>query len=263
VVLANQNRSQIPSLVRNIVADQLLGLPDFDWNADRKKTVAKAKATEKLKNAVTRKLNRDGSPVKPSHLLADFTGIYTHPGYGTLTLTAKGDSLFMPTANSRFYLQPVHYDVFEPFEAEGGIDTTEHGPMRVQFVTNTSGDVDGLDFHGIEPTLTKPISFKKGVKAKPITADAMKKYEGEFSMGEALTVRISANDGKKLTLTVPGQPEYELVSLGNERFSIKNLSGYFVQFANTADNITGVTFEQPNGTFKLTRKTAAVSGKKP
>ncbi len=255
VVLSNQNSSPIPGLVRNIVADRLLDLPAFDWSADRKKTVAKAKVAEKLNRTLARKRNPDGSPAKPSHPMADFAGIYSHPGYGTMNVLAKNDSLFIPVSGNRYYLQPVHYDVFEPFETKAGIDTSDHGPLRIQFVMNTAGDVDGVHFYGIEPTLSKPIEFRKGVKAKPLTADAMKKYAGEFSMGEALTVKISANDGMKLTLTVPGQPEYELVSMGSDRFSVKALAGYFVQFANTADSITGLTFEQPNGAFKLTRKT--------
>lgn len=257
VVLSNQNSSLIPSLVRNIVADRLLGLPAFDWSADRKKTVAKAKVAEKLKSITARKTNRDSSPAKPSHPMTDFAGIYSHPGYGTMTVMVKNDSLIMPVSGNRYYLQPVHYDVFEPFETKNGMDTSDHSPMRIQFVMNTAGDIDGAHFYGIEPTLSKPIEFKKGVRVRTLTAEAMKKYAGAFSIDEVITVTVtvSANDGAKLTLTVPGQPEYELVSIGDDRFSVKNLAGYFVQFANTADSITGMTFEQPSGNFKLTRKT--------
>jgi CubicO group peptidase (beta-lactamase class C family) len=257
VVLTNQNSSALPSLVRNIVADRLLGLPAFDWSADRKKTMAKAKEAAKLKGVIVRKPN-----AKASHPLADLAGVYTHPGYGTVEIVQKGDSLFLPAASVKLWLQHLHYDVFEPFDTKDGIDTSDHGPVRVQFVMNPAGDIDGLQMHGIEPMLAKPIAFKKGAKAQPLTADALKKYEGEFSTG-ALAVKIYVDGAVKLFAAVPGQPDYELVPVGNDRFTLKILPGYSVQFANTNGSVAALTFEQPNGNFKLTRKTAApVSDKK-
>jgi hypothetical protein len=43
--------------------------------------------------------------------------------------------------------------------------------------------------------------------------------------------------------------------MGNDKFSIKNLSGYYLQFGPPGEaKITEATFIQPNGSFKAKRK---------
>ena len=54
---------------------------------------------------------------------------------------------------------------------------------------------------------------------------------------------------------VPGQPEYELVPVDKDKFGLKILSGYYIQFSvDDKNKVTGLTFIQPNGSFKATRK---------
>jgi hypothetical protein len=56
-------------------------------------------------------------------------------------------------------------------------------------------------------------------------------------------------------MLVTGQPEYELVPVENEKFNIRTLPGYTVQFImNDKNEITGLLSIQPNGTFKATKK---------
>ena len=43
VVLANQDGSKVPSIVRNTIADRVLGIKYFDWNADAIKSAKEAK----------------------------------------------------------------------------------------------------------------------------------------------------------------------------------------------------------------------------
>jgi hypothetical protein len=52
-----------------------------------------------------------------------------------------------------------------------------------------------------------------------------------------------------LTLTLPGQPVYNLVPVHGTKFNIKELNGYSVEFK--GDDLV---FYQPNGTFSATRK---------
>lgn len=256
VVLTNQNGSPLPGLIRNIISDRVLGLSFYDWNGDRKKAVAKAKADQKSVTAI-RKTN-----TKPSHPLSDYAGIFTHPGYGTMDIQFKGDSLFMPTVAHRYWLRHVHYDIFEPFETKGGIDTTDHGPIKIQFTMNGAGDIDGIHALGIEPTIPAPIAFKKGVRPQAITADNLKKYEGEYELGGAPPVKLYLNSASKLIAVVPGQPDYELVPTGPDHFAIKGLTGFAVLFSLSNGSVTGLTFEQPNGNFRLTKKSAALAEKK-
>jgi len=66
--------------------------------------------------------------------------------------------------------------------------------------------------------------------------------------------KVFVKGDKTLFLFVPGQPEYELVYLGNDKFSIKGLSGYKVEFENNGGKISACSFVQPNGTYKAKRK---------
>ena len=47
VVLTNQNGSSIPSIVRNILADKMLGLKYYDWNSYMWNIYSKAKQEQK------------------------------------------------------------------------------------------------------------------------------------------------------------------------------------------------------------------------
>ena len=54
---------------------------------------------------------------------------------------------------------------------------------------------------------------------------------------------------------VEGQPEYELVPIDKNKFDLKTLKGYSALFeSNDKGEIISVSFIQPNGTFKATKK---------
>ena len=59
----------------------------------------------------------------------------------------------------------------------------------------------------------------------------------------------------KLHLFVPGQPEYELMSLGENKFKLIIVEGFSVEFIEDEDgNIVECKFIQPNGIFTAKRK---------
>jgi hypothetical protein len=54
---------------------------------------------------------------------------------------------------------------------------------------------------------------------------------------------------------VPGQPDYELTPNGNNKFTIKTLSGYSLQFQKDENGIvSAVSFIQPNGILKQVKR---------
>lgn len=251
IVLSNQDGSPIPSIVRNIITDRLLQLPYFDWSADIKKSVTKAKAAQKeadKQRYASRKPN-----TKPSHPLADYAGNYNNPGYGTIHIYTKQDSLFASLGSETLYLRHYHYDIFEPFskDPKEGIDTTDAPPFKVQFETNMQGDIDHMDIP-FEAGL-KPISFTKQLDVKELKKEDLQKYIGDYElMGATVKVYIKNN---QLYVLVPGQPEYELLPVDKDKFAIKVAKDYYVQFNSNATNeIEALTFIQPNGNFKATRK---------
>ncbi|NIN10264.1 MAG: serine hydrolase, partial [Gemmatimonadales bacterium] len=71
--------------------------------------------------------------------------------------------------------------------------------------------------------------------------------------GTPITVALKGADA--LTLTVPGQPTYDLVPTRGTSFDLKGLSGYSVEFKRGEDgSVQEVVIFQPNGTFVATRR---------
>ena len=61
--------------------------------------------------------------------------------------------------------------------------------------------------------------------------------------------------GDILRLTVPGQPQYELVPTRGLAFDVKGLPGFSIEFQKSASGkISDAVFNQPNGVFHATRK---------
>jgi CubicO group peptidase (beta-lactamase class C family) len=250
VVLSNQDGSAVPSIVRNLISDRLLGLKYHDWNSDLKHEVDKGKqeADKEKKEKV--------STVKhpATHSLDDFAGNYSNPGYGTMKLSVSHDSLFVKTNRQTIWLRHANYDIFEVFnkDPKEGIDTSEKVDLRLQFRMNLSGDIDGLEGQ-LEDGL-KPIVFTKELAAKALTTAELQKYTGDYDLA-GMVAKVYVKDGKTLFVLVPGQPDYEMIALGNDKFAVKILSGFYLQFGPSgAAKITEATFIQPNGSFKAVRK---------
>ena len=251
VVLVNQGGSAIPAVVRNIISDRMLKLPLTDWNKETKRDWDKA--VKSRKDAESKAVSAKIQGTKPSHSLNDFAGKFANDGYGTFKIVAERDSLFAMVPDKKFWLKHFHYDIFEPFEiTKKGIDTAARSELRLNFQTDNSGEITSV-FVNIEPAL-KAVEFKRQTDVINLERGALKKYEGEYAIGEVVA-RIYIKNDQTLFLFVPGQPEYELEPTGVNKFSIKALEGYKLEFTQAENgNINGVLFIQPNGTFKATRK---------
>ena len=252
VVLCNQNGSQVPAMVRNLLSDRLLGLKYRDWQSQTfsADTAAKAKAKAAMKTAVSsRKLN-----TQPSHSLKDYTGLYSSAGKESFELSLKNDSLFLMAPVEKLYLRHYHYDVFNLMDKDDLKDAdTAYSPdaLKIMFRIDEAGDISAASIPLEGPE--KPIVFTKGTKAKPMTKDSLQKYVGDYSLS-GTTVKVYIKGENTLYVFVPGQPEYELIADEKDRFTLKILPAYHVQFSgNAKGEIAELTFIQPNGSFKATR----------
>jgi len=251
IVLSNQNGSTVPAIVRNILADRMLKLVRKDWNADLLKADVKAKAqakeTEKNKTAPP-KIN---GPL--THPLKDYEGLYANPGYGSIDIFQRNDSLFASVKNSNYWFKHSYYDIFQAFDIDKkyGIDTTE-GSTMFQFQMSKAGEINSVESElqfGI-----KPIQFNRTPKAAFVETGELQKYVGDYELS-SVTAKVYLKNKNVLYVFVPGQPEYETIPAGNREFKLKVLSGYSVKFdVNDKGEVTGMNFIQPNGTFKAKRK---------
>jgi hypothetical protein len=250
VVLANQNGSRLPGLIRNYIADWMLQLPARDWHGQSKAALEKSKAA--AEEAKTAKSEDRKQGARPSHLLAEFAGLYEHPGYGSILFSVRNDSLFAEGKELKMWAEHYHYNIFLPHPLKEGLNLGDENPFRFQFHTNLKGEIESVTFAGIEQSV-EDIRFKKKAVEIAVSKEELEKYAGEYELGGVIA-KVYLR-GETLMVFVPGQPDYETVPIGNHEFKLKILEGYSVRFEMGEDSRAAAAyFVQPNGTFKASRK---------
>jgi len=120
--------------------DLCLGAPDRDWNADCASLYAELKA-----KAQTRKAEQEKARVqdtRPSHPLQAYTGAYTHPAWGDLSVTQDGDGLTLRIGSSPILagrLEHWHFDAFRTKFGDG-----RGGWSTVGFTQALDGSIGAL-----------------------------------------------------------------------------------------------------------------------
>lgn len=242
VVLTNMNGTPVPSIIRNIVFDKLLGLEAIDWNARLLKNKNQSKDLEKeLQESQSDPLQKKNTA--PSHSVADYVGEYVHPAYGQLTIKAIDNALTMQNRGEELPLEHYHYDIFRIKS-----DISVVNGMKVSFAMNQNGDIDGIKMQ-LEQGVA-PILFQKRINIKNLDLNL---YAGDFElMGQSIKFYVENNE---LKLNVPPQPIYTLVPTGEHTFSIKDAEGFTIIFkVEKGKIVNSVTFNQPNGTFTAKKK---------
>lgn len=244
VILTNKNATPVPYILMYTLIDRMLEHEEVDWNerVGTQWTEMMAAAEEGGGKGTQRE---EGA--EPSHPLSDYRGRYTNPGYGTFAVTMEGDSLRGQYGNLGSTLRHYHYDVFTAHPELLGEELT----LKVQFETDLDGTVEQVAIP-LESAVD-PIVFTRTASEELTAADYLQQFVGEYSFrGQTLTVRLRGDNA--LTLTVPGQPTYELRPTRENNFAIKDLSGFNVEFATEGGQVARMILHQPNGTFTAERK---------
>jgi CubicO group peptidase (beta-lactamase class C family) len=240
VILTNQNASALPAVVAYNVWDRLLGMDQVDWTARIKQQRALTKASEQEAKQKGYTTQRTGT--HPSHDLPEYAGEYEHPGYGIVKIEYASGALKLDYHGLGGVLTHFHYDVFEVPKD----DLNPFSEEKVEFHTNLAGDIDSLGIP-FESTL-KDIAFIRLGDRSMTQKTFLQPLTGDYQRGPLLAA-ISLKGDSALTLTLPGQPVYNLVPVHGTRFNIKELNGYSVEFK--GDDLV---FYQPTGTFSATRR---------
>lgn len=240
VILTNQNGSPLPAVVAYNVWDRLLGFDQVDWTARVKQQRALTKASEQDAKQKGYTIQRTGT--HPSHELSEYTGEYEHPGYGIVRIEYANPGLKIDYHGLGGALTHFHYDVFAVAKNDGNPFSEE----KVSFHSNLAGEIDSLGIP-FESTL-KDITFVKLGDRKMTEKTFLQPLTGAFQRGP-ITAVVAMKGDTALTLTMPGQPVYNLVPVRGTKFNIKELNGYSVEFK--GDDLV---FYQPNSTFSAKRK---------
>ncbi len=249
VVLTNQNASSIPSIVRNIMADKILGLKYYDWDSYMWNNYSKM--LQEQKDADASKIKSEKAITKPSHSLKEYTGLFNNKGYGTMDIFMEHDSLFIRIGKNISWLKQDQYEWFKIYQRDkqGHIDTSQG--FSIEFRTDQTGEINEIN-GAFEPSV-KTLVFSRIPKTAVIPTDSLKKFVGEYLIGQLVLKVFLLNNS--LRLSVPGQPEYELIPMEENKFSLKDMSGFTITFnRNEKNEVTEIISTQPNGTFKAMRK---------
>jgi hypothetical protein len=252
VILTNQSGSRAIHLLRNIFSDRLLGVKYYAWNDTAVKKLNEMKAKQKddkKKDTAIAKVK--GADVIRNDL-KDYTGNYNSNAFGKFEVIVQNDSLFALLPDSKEYLKHISYDVFQTYtvDKEKGIDSTAGG-TKIKFNADINGDIASAE---ADLGVKDPVIFNRTAKALPLNKATLQKYIGIYLFGgmEA-TVHIKGED--QLMLDVPGQTDYTLVPVEKDKFSLKDVRGFTVEFSvNEKGEVTGLTSVQPNGRFRAEKK---------
>lgn len=252
VVFCNQNLSKVTSIVRNVIADRMLDLPTKDWSSYL--LVSENATKQAMKNAKKQLLTEVKPKVKPAHQLSNYEGIYTNYAYGKFEIVSKKDSLFAMFPEESWWLRAYKNDVFEayPVDKKTVVDTTV-SIHRLVFNQDFNSEIKSMSIQ-FDAEIEKPIEFTRSVKPKAFTKEVLMNYTGDYLLN-GMGIKILLKENNTLVLSIPNQPEHELVAVETDKFNLKIAAGYSLNFNRDA---SGKPLEflliQPNGTFKATRK---------
>jgi CubicO group peptidase (beta-lactamase class C family) len=100
----------------------------------------------------------------PSHPMGAYVGLYTHPGYGGLSIVRQADSLILERQTLVLPLEHWHYDAWVAADSDFFESLRPHTFDRsnpILFDTNADGDIDSLSIR-LEPAVSAVRFAKDG-----------------------------------------------------------------------------------------------------
>ena len=248
VILTNKGGTPAPSILLYELVDRVLGREGPDWNQRISDFYAQQQAGPDTAQSDTTAAPPDTTAAPgPSHPLDAYVAEYESPGYGTFEVTMEADSLVGRYGRFSSTLRHEHYDVFTLHPEVGGGEQR----IKVHFEMAMDGTIDEAKLP-LESAVD-PIMFTRTASERLTRAAYLKQFAGDYAFrGQTLTVRLRSDD--TLTLTVPGQPTYELAPTSEYAFTLKDQSGFSVEFKKTNGTPSKMVLHQPNGTFTAERK---------
>lgn len=246
VVLVNDGGSELPALLSRTLIDRLAGLEPIDWTAQG---LARKRASEA--STVAGREGREALRVagaRPSHALADYVGVYEHPGYGQATITLDGETLTARFNADRSPLAHWHYDTFEA--------TTDDPEnlwtfiSQIQFLTDTRGRIDRISIP-LESALA-PIILTKAPEARLSDPAYLATLVGTYDL-DATPVVVSVSGGKLIWTQRGGAPTQLQPALGGEFFNPRSPETRFRFVTGSDGKVTGVQAINSSGVFDIPR----------
>lgn len=235
VILTNLNGTNATSAIGYKAADLLLDLESSDWI---KMMAGRAENIEAEVKPI------EDTPIpdtQPGHVLSDYVGEFTNPGYGNLEILLRDDTLRGKFNGFEYLLSHWHFDVFK-----GKASELE---FLFNFRTSNQGFVTSVEIP-FEPSVA-PISFELLPPSYLSEMAFKERLTGTYDL-KVIEATIELV-GEKLIVKVRGQSDQELEPLRQNAYAIKELKGFWVEFEIDPEGkkpATAITVHQPNVILK-------------
>jgi hypothetical protein len=147
-------------MVRNTIADRMLGTERTDWIKDFLLSREKAeKEHHNSKELSDTDQNRNANTY--SNKLENFIGSYQNKGYGRFKILQEKDSLYAQFKLKKYYLKHNGNTSFTPFSlTDSGLQDSDLPPFNFQYGPEKKDEIIGVKIK-LEAFLQKPIIFKR------------------------------------------------------------------------------------------------------
>jgi CubicO group peptidase (beta-lactamase class C family) len=244
VALSNKNNCPAPTVVTYNACDRLLGLDEIGWNERIGKEFREV--MDVLKKGMEPNFDDKVPDTHPSHNLDAYTGEFEHSSYGTIVVRREGEQLWLTLNKLDAPLTHFHYDIFLVVVKRFFFSS------KVHFFIGPKGEIESLSI-ALEPAV-KEITFKRAASKEMQEKSFLTQFVGDYEV-LGLTCTVALRGEKTLYLTVPGQPDYELLPYQGTTFQIKGHAGFSVEFKrNEQGTVTDAVLTQPQGTMTAKKK---------
>ncbi|WP_454752731.1 serine hydrolase [Cupriavidus necator] len=138
-VLTNRAPGAVTALLTYAALDQLCGHSPIDWFSRLRARRHEMLAQLQIDKAA--RLARQHAGTNPSHALHDYSGTYSHPAYGDITIETDGDALSWHWRGMCGRLEHRHYDVFTTAEKPAEIHPDN---LALTFLYDRDGTIDRI-----------------------------------------------------------------------------------------------------------------------
>lgn len=238
-VMTNTTSSVMAQVVAYGVLDELLDLPPIDWFSRYKSRYDAATAGGRE----ARSARHVVASAPPPRSLAAYAGEYEHPGYGTISIAAEGDTLRPRFGTLNLTLAHRHYETFDLEWHELG-DQSHIFPLM--FLSDPDGDITACTVP-FEPSV-EPARFSRLADTRARDPEFLRRLCGTYTMGPIELV-IALQGGKVLTAAPGGAPPFALQPGQGLRFQVKEQPAITVEFELDESGAVIRLIGQPFGVF--------------
>lgn len=185
---------------------------------------------------------KDAAGGGSDHPLNDYVGKFEHPGYESVEVESRENTLVLSYCSNSFVLSHKCYDSFMVKKDDDKMFVLF---PACSFTRDYSGDVSELRIP-FEPSVDA-IVFKKKINDKLLATNYLSRFEGSFA-GDSFTLDVVLQNSHLVALVQNRSEESTLLPVKNMLFKYKEDPNSAVCFTSDSDGkVTGVLLNTSYG----------------